>query len=104
MPDAPDAEFIIFPNERIGRQYDLNWTFNKYQVTPDEEAYRNLHLRGLQMLTRGKIDKNKSISLTTQEASDHEIFFLPSSKLVGEAKVVPMEAWKTAIRQVRYSE
>jgi hypothetical protein len=53
-PD-PDADYIQAPFERLGNTYELNWQLNKHQVTPFNDAYRNLHLRALVQRTKGKL-------------------------------------------------
>ena len=100
-PERPDALFTVFPNIRHGRDYDLNWEFNNYKITPDEEAYRNLHLRGLQMLAPGKSDAQKAIHVKTEQVPDHQIYFVPSNNVqVANEHAVPSSAWRSAIRQV----
>jgi len=100
--DRPDALFTVFPNIRHGLDYDLNWEFNSHKITPDAEAYRNLHLRGLQMLAPAKSDAQKSIHVKTDDVPDHQIYFVPSSNVqVPEDQTVSANAWKAAIRLVR---
>jgi len=101
-PDRPDALSTVFPNIRHGRDYDLNWEFNSYKITPEEDAYRNLHLRGLQMLVPGKSDKQKAIHVKTDDVPDHQIYYVSSDNVqVPEKQAVPSSAWKSAIRLVR---
>ena len=46
-----DADVFTYPNERLGNCYDLNWALCALKVIPVHNAYRNLHIRGLQMLS-----------------------------------------------------
>merc|ERR1712137_504993 len=74
-----DQDIILWPNESHARNYVLNWTFNRYQVTPTEFAYRNLHLRGLQMLVPSetvdsRIFKAVSKEIKLQLSQQKELF------------------------------
>jgi len=68
-PDADDLDAVVFPREKLGRNYDLNWTICKYAVVPNQHgnAFRNLHLRGLQMFSDAPIDKNKALLIKVPE-------------------------------------
>jgi hypothetical protein len=53
-----DADYFIFPNERLGLTYSLNWALNRLSITPQGDAYRNLFPRGLQYLSKAPVDQN----------------------------------------------
>lgn len=43
MPhDGEGADWIVFPRERPGRNYSLNWQLRKAMIAPFEDAYDNL--------------------------------------------------------------
>lgn len=92
---------MVFPNIRIGRDYPTNWELNKYRVIPSEEAYRNLHTRGLQMLCKDvTVDKKSGrMDFKTEEPKEHNIYYA-SSNLENNQNTVGEEAWKSCIRQV----
>lgn len=81
VPDE-DLDFVVFPRERLGKTYELNWTICKYAVIPnkDGEAFHNLHSRGLQMLSNAAADKNKALHVTVpeEEYAFSHYFVLPS--------------------------
>jgi hypothetical protein len=35
VPDE-DLDFVVFPRERLGKTYELNWTICKYAVIPNK--------------------------------------------------------------------
>jgi len=78
-----DPDFHVFPRERLGRHYDLNWEICKYAVIPSVEgnAFRNLHTRGLLMYAKGTTDNAKAVQLNVP---DNELafkhFVLPPAK------------------------
>ena len=45
----------------MGNDYNLNWAIAGYNMTATGNAYHNLHLRGLTMLTSGSLDANKAV-------------------------------------------
>jgi hypothetical protein len=77
-----DPDFVVFPRERLGRDYTLNWTLCKYAVIPnvDGEAFRNLHTRGLLMYSDAKPDGNKAMHLDLGDAGGYVHHVLPSAK------------------------
>ena len=52
-----DPEWINPDYQRIGNETELNWELNKYNVTPVNDAYRNVYLKFLLMHTKGKLGK-----------------------------------------------
>jgi hypothetical protein len=51
----PDAMFLTWPRDSFGLNATLNWMLNKHDVTPSNEAYRNLTHRSLLGRTTGKV-------------------------------------------------
>lgn len=39
VPDE-DLDFVVFPRERLGKTYELNWTICKYAVIPNKVRTR----------------------------------------------------------------
>lgn len=56
--EDPDSEWIDPDYQRIGNDPALNWELNKYNVTPVNDAYRNVYLKFLLMHTKGKLGKH----------------------------------------------
>jgi hypothetical protein len=69
-----DGDYLIFPRERLGNQYPLNYAINTHKITPSGNAYRNLHARGLVMLGEGKLDANKALVTAQQTGLPTEKF------------------------------
>jgi hypothetical protein len=51
---GPDADFLLPEREMLGNNPEINKALHKYKIIPMQEAFRNLHLRGLLMLASGK--------------------------------------------------
>src|SRR3989338_7228088 len=51
--EEEDGDYFVFHRERLGNQYPLNYAINAHKITPTGDAYRNLHSRGLLMLSSG---------------------------------------------------
>lgn len=52
--------FFLISGNRLGNEMELNWSLNRYGVTPEGgDAFRNLHKRGLIMYSQGSFGKNK---------------------------------------------
>lgn len=67
-PD-PDANYIMFPRQRLGLDYDLNAVLNMHhRVTPYGDAFRNLYSRHLLMLSSGKLGTKRTPSRTQIDA------------------------------------
>merc|ERR1712137_643337 len=95
-----DQDIILWPNESHARNYVLNWTFNRYQVTPTEFAYRNLHLRGLQMLVPSETDQNKTVRVNL-ESSSHPVYFLASESAPQGAATVDSRIFKAVSKEIK---
>lgn len=66
--EDPDPEWINPGFQRIGNETELNWELNKYNVTPFNDAYRNVYLNFLLMHTKGKLDKSKALHVTGKQS------------------------------------
>ena len=51
----------IFPGERYGMDYDLNWSMNTDGVTPGGDAFHNLPVLNLLMYSQGKLTPRRAI-------------------------------------------
>lgn len=80
---ANEPEYVLFPNERLGNQVDLNWSLCRIGMPPIGDAYRNLHLRALVSLASGSLDANKALHAQTSAART-----LHLAKASGEHRLV----------------
>lgn len=55
--EESDPEWVNPDYQRLGNDPILNWELNKYNVTPVNDAYRNVYLKFLLMHTKGKLGK-----------------------------------------------
>jgi ATP-dependent phosphoenolpyruvate carboxykinase len=62
-----DPEWIDPNYERLGNDTLLNWELNKFNVTPVNDAYRNVYLKFLLMHTKGKLDKSKALHVSGKQ-------------------------------------
>eukprot|EP00010_Vexillifera_abyssalis_P001197 CAMPEP_0201551398 /NCGR_PEP_ID=MMETSP0173_2-20130828/7575_1 /ASSEMBLY_ACC=CAM_ASM_000268 /TAXON_ID=218659 /ORGANISM="Vexillifera sp., Strain DIVA3 564/2" /LENGTH=408 /DNA_ID=CAMNT_0047961639 /DNA_START=114 /DNA_END=1336 /DNA_ORIENTATION=- len=101
LRNTDDDDFIIFPNERLGNDYQLNWTLAQYhKITPSQHAFRNLHERGLKMLVKnGKFDEAKRFHVQGIGGSKEEKALNNQQLIVGEQ--VSQEAHQQVLRDVR---
>lgn len=66
--EEEEGDYFVFPRERLGNQYPLNYAINSHKIVPTGDAYRNLHARGLVMLASGKLDGNKALVVKSSPA------------------------------------
>jgi hypothetical protein len=79
LPDL-DAPHLVWPNERLGNQYKINYELSLYGLPPQgDNAYRNLHLRHLLMKTPGTIgsflntvsNSSRRFTINSSSSSSH---------------------------------
>jgi len=78
--EESDPEWIDPNVERLGNDPALNWELNKYNVTPVNDAYRNVYLKFLLMHTKGKLDKTKTLHVSGKQAK-HTIQLVETDKV-----------------------
>eukprot|EP01102_Stenamoeba_stenopodia_P017910 TRINITY_DN6499_c0_g1_i1.p1 TRINITY_DN6499_c0_g1~~TRINITY_DN6499_c0_g1_i1.p1 ORF type:complete len:483 (+),score=130.99 TRINITY_DN6499_c0_g1_i1:71-1450(+) len=106
-PREEDPEYIVLNDDtKLGEDIELNWTINRYQITPRVEAFRNLHTRGLRMFAKGTLDANKALHISAAAPKTHDTFVLglkaPEGKPAPEGvKTVTNDQLKTLFREVR---
>jgi len=69
----------IFPREREGLDYDLNWALADDDVTPYNDAFRNLELKKLIMRTTGCVDEHKAFHVDVNTTGS-TLYFSPGPK------------------------
>ncbi|EFA74826.1 hypothetical protein PPL_11859 [Heterostelium album PN500] len=57
-----ESDTMVFPNERIGLDYALNWTLNSYAITPTQNAFRNPSAKLLFQYAEGTKEKSGALS------------------------------------------
>eukprot|EP01104_Vermistella_antarctica_P004172 TRINITY_DN14685_c0_g1_i1.p1 TRINITY_DN14685_c0_g1~~TRINITY_DN14685_c0_g1_i1.p1 ORF type:complete len:499 (-),score=126.48 TRINITY_DN14685_c0_g1_i1:58-1425(-) len=102
IPDDDEtADYWLFPNERLGCDYSLNWAINGYQITPSGDAYRNLHTRGLQMLSKGSVDTNKASHVTVSDKENTQLFVVSSADSSSSSSSLPSAQYSLLFRELR---
>lgn len=62
--EETDPDYIVFPRERPGLSYDLNWSLTDDGIAPRGDAYRNASLKELLMFSSGSASlKSKTVSV-----------------------------------------
>jgi len=69
-----DSDYMIFPEEGPGVNYNLNWSLADDLVTPSKEAYRNASLQELLMFAKGTVSKDKVLTSTAPATADAPLF------------------------------
>jgi hypothetical protein len=54
-------EPFVFPRQRPGIEYDLNWSLTNLQITPYNDSFRNASIRHLIQRAYGKLTKERAL-------------------------------------------
>lgn len=100
-PENPDPDYFLLPSERHGKTYALNYSLNALAITPQNDAYRNLFPRGLQYLSKEKLNENKATIVKTS-AVPVKVFGLAgtNASLTPETSL-SIDQFKPLFRQMR---
>jgi hypothetical protein len=71
--DMETDEYMVFPRERAGLDYSLNWSLNRNGVTPGGDAYRLT--KGSEASKHGKVEKVKKGGKSAPEAGEGSLSF-----------------------------
>eukprot|EP01094_Clydonella_sp_ATCC50884_P014031 TRINITY_DN2436_c0_g1_i1.p1 TRINITY_DN2436_c0_g1~~TRINITY_DN2436_c0_g1_i1.p1 ORF type:complete len:415 (-),score=104.46 TRINITY_DN2436_c0_g1_i1:47-1153(-) len=78
-PDPEDIEKFVFPRVGHGKDWQLNWSLNAVRVTPQNLAYRNLHLAGLHMFSSSPKDAQGRVIIPAG-AAKHQSYVVESDE------------------------
>lgn len=100
---GPDADVLLPDRLELGNDPEINKAFHKYKIVPMQEAFRNLHLRGLLMLANGKTDKSKALHVPVAN-DDFTVYFgekAPTFVPASQANVLPLDQYKTIVAEIK---
>jgi len=73
FPESNDADLLYYPQFRLGLDSKLNWQLNIHEITPSEDAYRNLYQKALIQRSLNR-DHKKALHIRTSGASQFTVF------------------------------
>eukprot|EP01133_Synstelium_polycarpum_P011375 gene11375-13260_t len=97
-----ESETAIFPNERLGLDYSLNWVLNGYAITPTNQAYRNPSLKHLFQHADGKKEASGALSVAAQADVKPATYFLDEQMAaLNGASTLSVPQYKAVLRAVK---
>ncbi|KYQ91866.1 hypothetical protein DLAC_07676 [Tieghemostelium lacteum] len=101
--DNPDIETVVFPRERLGLNYDLNWALNGYSITPLNQAYRNAKLKMLLQHSKGTTNNNNVLTVQQKSQSQQTLNYYLEESLAksNNSSTISLSQYKSLLEKVK---
>ncbi|EGG21569.1 hypothetical protein DFA_01455 [Cavenderia fasciculata] len=97
-----ESDVSYFPMERQGVDYELNWTLNRYSITPTFQAFRNASEKVLFQQSQGKKEANGQISVQVASETKSTNYYLDAEVAkTNNGNVISVAQYKQLLELVK---